>query len=168
MAFFKKRKNKKPTLVHSIEFNAAGVKDTNEDGTNRQDVIQLIVDDIKSTVSEDKLFKGISENRLMKSASSMRVYEVEDIPIDIQFEERDVKRHSEIFIHSKHGVVGKMPQKLVKDFLEHVDTCTERETTATILGGVTKRVQPDSIYGEPHLHTEMQGYKIHVIINFFE
>lgn len=167
MAFFRKRKSKKPVLVHSIEFNVSGVKDTNEDGTSRQDIIQLIVDDIKATVPDYKLFKGISENKLMRSASSMRVFEVEDIPIDIQFEEREVKRHSEVFIHSKHGIVGKMPQKLVKDFLEHVDTCPERETTATILGGVTKRVQPDSIYGEPHLHVEMQGYRVHVIINFF-
>lgn len=168
MAFFKKRKREKPVLVHSIEFNAAGVKDINEDGTNRQDVIQLIVDDIKGTVPEDKLFKGISENRLMNSSFSMRIYEVEDIPIEIQFEERDVKRHSEIIIHSQFGIVGKMPQKIVNEFLECVEKYPERETTATILGGVTKRVQPDSICGESHLHTEIQGYKIHVVINFFE
>ncbi len=150
MSLFKRKKKAEPVQPEppKREYPAgfickvAGTTFDNEDGENRQDVLEKIRRDLVRNADPEDLFSGYTNKEIIEDEIDY-VFETSDMPFPVELVEYEYEGAPAVYVVHDGKVLGNLPADRVPYFLESRQNAGYYRAKAEVTGGKTKTLEWD-------------------------
>ncbi len=129
-------------LERQMMFDVAGVTFDNEDGTDRQDIIKGIRNELVSDCERSDLYGGYTAKEIKED--DVEITETDGLDFGVDFRMYEFKGAPAVYVLYDDQIIGNVPKEDVPRFLQLLAESSSCTATAYLTGGKMKRLNWES------------------------